>query len=80
MLELGTDELAKYPFLEGAGKFLKDKGFPLSQFGTDPDLKSVLIRHIIGLKFLLKAVFTNLKLLVEKHLILFVKKKFFHFF
>jgi hypothetical protein len=24
MLELGTDELAKYPFLEGAGKFLKE--------------------------------------------------------
>ncbi|MBT3328496.1 MAG: DNA primase [Nitrosopumilus sp.] len=50
MLELGTDELAKYPFLEGAGKFLKDKGFPLSQFGTDPDLKSVVDKAYHRLK------------------------------
>ena len=50
MLELGTDELAKYPFLEGAGKFLKDKDFPLSQFGTDPDLKSVVDKAYHRLK------------------------------
>jgi len=39
MLELGQDEIAKYPFLADAGKYLKDKGFTLEQFGTDPDLK-----------------------------------------
>jgi len=39
MLELGPDEYAKYPFLADAGRYLKDKGFPLTQFGTDPDLK-----------------------------------------
>jgi len=50
MLELGTDEFAKYPFLEGAGKILKDKGFPLSQFGTDPDLKSVVDKAYHRLK------------------------------
>ena len=50
MLELGTDEFAKYPFLEGAGKILKDKGFSLSQFGTDPDLKSVVEKAVHRLK------------------------------
>ena len=39
MLALGQDEIAKYPFLADAGEYLKDKGFSLSQFGTDPDLK-----------------------------------------
>ena len=39
MLELGPDEKAKYPFLTDAGQYLKDKSFPLVQFGTDPDLK-----------------------------------------
>jgi len=50
VLELGTDEFAKYPFLEGAGKILKDKGFSLSQFGTDPDLKSVVEKAVHRLK------------------------------
>ena len=50
MLELGTDEFAKYPFLEGAGKILKDKGFPLSQFGTDPDLEPVVKKALHRLK------------------------------
>ena len=39
MLALGQDEIAKYPFLADAGQYLKDKGFTLEQFGTDPDLK-----------------------------------------
>ena len=42
MLNLGTDEIVKYPFLAEAGKYLSDKGFSLEQFGTDPDLKKVV--------------------------------------
>ena len=42
MLALGQDEIAKYPFLADAGQYLKDKGFTLEQFGTDPDLKSLV--------------------------------------
>lgn len=42
MLALGPDEIAKYPFLTTAGQYLKDKGFSLSQFGKDPDLKVVV--------------------------------------
>ena len=42
MLALGQDEMAKYPFLTDAGQYLKDKGFSLSQFGTDPDLKNIV--------------------------------------
>lgn len=42
MLNLGPDEMAKYPFLAEAGQYLKDKGFSLEQFGTDPDLKPIL--------------------------------------
>ncbi len=44
MLELGQDEMAKYPFLADAGQYLKDKGFRLEQFGTDPDLKMLVDR------------------------------------
>ena len=36
MLALGQDEIAKYPFLADAGQYLKDKGFTLEQFGSDP--------------------------------------------
>ena len=39
MLVLGQDEKAKYPFLTDAGEYLKDKGFSLSEFGSDPVLK-----------------------------------------
>jgi DNA primase large subunit len=39
MLILGQDEKAKYPFLTDAGQYLKDKGYSLAQFGTDPDLQ-----------------------------------------
>ncbi len=42
MLELGQDEIAKYPFLADAGQYLKDKGFSLAQFGVDPDLKELI--------------------------------------
>ncbi len=42
MLALGQDEVAKYPFLADAGQYLKDKGFTLEQFGSDPDLKSLI--------------------------------------
>jgi len=42
MLELGQDEIAKYPFLADAGQYLKDQGFTLVQFGEDPDLKELI--------------------------------------
>ena len=42
MVKLGTEEMAKYPFLAESGQYLKDKGFTLEQFGTDPDLKSII--------------------------------------
>jgi len=42
MLNLGTDEMAKYPFVTEAGQYLKDKGFTLDQFATDPDLKPIV--------------------------------------
>ena len=42
MLALGQDEIAKYPFLADAGQYLKDQGFSLEQFGTDPDLKQLI--------------------------------------
>ncbi|RNJ77385.1 MAG: DNA primase [Nitrosopumilus sp. H8] len=42
MLVLGQDEFAKYPFLADAGEYLKDKGFTLEQFGTDPDLRMLI--------------------------------------
>ena len=44
MLELGQDEIAKYPFLADAGQYLKDKGFTLEPFGTDPDLKELITK------------------------------------
>ena len=42
MVNLGNDEIVKYPFLAEAGKYLNDKGFSLEQFGTDPDLKKIV--------------------------------------
>ena len=44
MLALGQDEMAKYPFLADAGQYLRDMGFKLEQFGTDPDLKPLVDR------------------------------------
>ena len=42
MVDLGPDEIVKYPFLDEAGKYLSDKGFSLEQFGSDPDLKKIV--------------------------------------
>ena len=42
MINLGQDEIAKYPFLADAGQYLKDKGFTLEQFDTDPDLQLII--------------------------------------
>ena len=42
MLTLGQDEMAKYPFLGDAGTYLKEQGFTLEQFGTDPDLAPLI--------------------------------------
>lgn len=42
MLAIGQDEIAKYPFLADAGQYLKDQGFSLEQFGSDPDLKQLI--------------------------------------
>lgn len=42
MINLGSDEMAKYPFLADSGQYLKDKGFTLEQFGADPDLKMMI--------------------------------------
>ena len=42
MINLGQDEMAKYPFLADAGQYLKDKGFTLEQFSKDPDLKLIV--------------------------------------
>ncbi len=42
MLILGRDDLAKYPFMTGAGKYLQDYGFEISQFGTDPALEIIV--------------------------------------
>ena len=33
MLDLGESEMAKYPFLADSGKYLRDKGFAIGQFG-----------------------------------------------
>ncbi len=41
MLQLGPDELAKYPFVKVAGEYLRDQGFTLEQLGTDPDLEDI---------------------------------------
>jgi DNA primase large subunit len=42
VLKLGTEEIAKYPFLTEAGNYLKEKGFTLEQFDKDEDLKPVI--------------------------------------
>jgi DNA primase large subunit len=42
MISLGQDEIAKYPFLAEAGQYLKDKGFTLEQFASDPDLQVIV--------------------------------------
>ncbi|MBI1661967.1 MAG: DNA primase [Nitrosopumilus sp.] len=39
---LGADQIAKYPFVQDAGQYLKDQGFRLEQFGMDPDLEPIV--------------------------------------
>ena len=52
MVNLGNDEIVKYPFLTEAGKYLSDKGFSPEQFGTDPDLKKIVdIVHLNPLAY-----------------------------
>lgn len=41
-MKLGTEEIAKYPFLTEAGNYLREKGFTLEQFGKDEDLKPII--------------------------------------
>ena len=41
-MKLGTEEIAKYPFLTEAGNYLREKGFTLEQFGNDADLKPII--------------------------------------
>ena len=41
-MKLGTEEIAKYPFLTEAGNYLREKGFTLEQFGSDEDLKPII--------------------------------------
>ncbi|MGQ0639100.1 MAG: DNA primase [Nitrososphaerota archaeon] len=41
MLQLGTKDLAKYPFLAETGQYLRDKGFNLEQLGH-PDWKPMV--------------------------------------
>ena len=60
MVNLGNDEIVKYPFLAEAGKYLSDKGFSPEQFGTDPDLKKLLIMHLKELLLHQKEKFSNL--------------------
>lgn len=40
-MKLGTEEIAKYPFLSEAGTYLREKGFTLEQFG-DEDFKPII--------------------------------------
>lgn len=42
MINLGQDEMARYPFLADSGQYLRDKGFTLKQFATDPDLRVIV--------------------------------------
>ena len=44
MISFGHDEIVKYPFLAEAGQYLKDQGFTLEQFATDPDLQIIVDR------------------------------------
>jgi DNA primase large subunit len=42
VLKLGTEDIAKYPFLTEAGNYLREKGFTLEQFGKDEDLRPIV--------------------------------------
>ncbi len=41
-MKLGTEEIAKYPFLTEAGNYLREKGFTIDQLGSDEDLKPII--------------------------------------
>jgi DNA primase large subunit len=49
-VKLGTEEIAKYPFLTEAGNYLREKGFTLEQFDKDEDLKPILNLAISRIK------------------------------
>ena len=40
--ERDTLELAKYPFLPEAGRYIRDRQFSIESLGTDPDLKGII--------------------------------------
>ena len=41
MLQIGTKDLAKYPFLAETGEYLRDKGFKIEQL-DHPDWKPIM--------------------------------------
>lgn len=44
MIDIGSAELAKYPFLPDAGRYLQEQYFTIEKLGTDPDLKKIVER------------------------------------
>ena len=42
MVDIGSVEMAKYPFLPDAGRHLQDPSFTIEKFGSDPDLKKII--------------------------------------
>ena len=55
MISFGHDEIVKYPFLAEAGQYLKDQGFTLEQFATDPDLQIIVDRAYYKKNYSLKS-------------------------
>lgn len=45
-VRLGPDDMSRYPFVADAGEYLRDQGFTLKQFGTDPDLRKIVERAV----------------------------------
>lgn len=43
-MQIGISDMARYPFMRETAAYLRDVGFTLEQFGTDPDLQPVLDR------------------------------------
>jgi len=81
MLVLGEDEKAKYPFLTDAGEYLKDKGFSLVQFGSDPVLKLSVEKALHRIKVAAAGEVYKSDLIDGQHQkIMFLKEKYFHFF
>jgi len=44
VIDIGSAELAKYPFLPDAGRYLQEQYFTIEKLGTDPDLKKIVER------------------------------------